>query len=86
MIYGPKPVAGRPRLLPVDGHPIGAPAMADDVRLIARHEGAEPYLGIVAGRHLHRRCNETLCRFIARAEQQAARHRESGWRLACARD
>lgn len=60
--------------------------MADDVRLLRHHPDAEPYLAVVHGRHLPRRCNETLCRFIARAEQQAARHRESGWRLAYARD
>lgn len=53
--------------------------MPDDVRLIARNEGAEPYLAVVHGRHVYRRCNETLCRFIARAEIEGARYRESAW-------
>jgi len=79
LIYGLKPVAGRPRLLPVDGHPFGVSAMPDDVRLIARHDAAEPFLAVVAGRHLYRRHNETLGQFVARAEIEAARHRESAW-------
>lgn len=53
--------------------------MPDDIRLISRHAAAEPYMAVVAGRHLHRRHNETLGAFVARAEIEAARHRESGW-------
>ncbi len=39
-----------------------------DIRLLRHHPDAEPYLAIVHGRHLPRRCNETLCQFIARAD------------------
>ncbi|MFZ2289911.1 MAG: hypothetical protein WAV92_09595 [Halopseudomonas yangmingensis] len=53
--------------------------MADDVRLIARHEAAEPFLAIVCGKHVYRRHNETLGQFVARAEIEAARYREAPW-------
>ncbi len=44
-----------------------------DVRLVTRPGAAEPYLAVVHGRHVYRRCNETLRQFQARIDTTAAR-------------
>lgn len=50
-----------------------------DIRFIQMLHAKEPYMALVFGRQIYRRCNEKLGQFEARVHHEAAKARESVW-------